>query len=134
MTVNLGLLTRNAMLDAIETTIGVSAVLRIRSGAKPANAAAARTGTILATVNLPADWMNAASNGSKTLLGSWSDVDGADATGTAGYFDITGGGNVEMQGTVTNTGGGGDMEVSNTNMVVGQPFEVTAFTINDNNG
>lgn len=39
---------RNASLDAIETAIGASPILRIRSGAPPADCAAARTGTILA--------------------------------------------------------------------------------------
>lgn len=61
---------RNASLDAIETAIGTSPILRIRSGAAPANCAAARTGTVLATMNLPADWLAAAASGSKGLLGT----------------------------------------------------------------
>jgi hypothetical protein len=57
----------NARLDAIETAIGATAILRIRSGAAPANCAAADSGTVLATLTLPADWMSAAAAGSKAL-------------------------------------------------------------------
>lgn len=53
MTVQLATSTRNAMLDAIETDAGTSAILKIRTGAQPANCAAADAGTVLATLNLP---------------------------------------------------------------------------------
>ena len=65
MAVQLSIAARNARLDAIETTIGASAVLKIRTGAQPATCATADSGTVLATINLPADWMAAASAGSK---------------------------------------------------------------------
>lgn len=58
---------RNARLDAIETAVGTSAVLRIRSGSVPANVGTADSGTVLATLNLPSDWMAAASGGTKAL-------------------------------------------------------------------
>lgn len=122
---------RNASLDAIETAIGTSPILRIRSGAAPANCAAARSGTVLATMNLPADWLAAAAAGSKGLLGTWQDA-AADAAGTAGHFEImdSTGTTCHMQGTVTGTGGGGDMEIQNTNIAAGQSITVTAFAIN----
>lgn len=134
MAIQLSVEQRNARLDAIETTLGASPTLKIRSGAPPASTSAARSGTVLSTITLPADWMGAAASGSKSLLGTWSDVDGADATGSAGHFEIlTAGSRVDIQGTVTITGGGGDMEVSNTSFAVGQPFSVTAFTLNEPN-
>lgn len=122
---------RNASLDAIEAAIGTSPILRIRSGAAPANCAAARSGTVLATMNLPADWLAAAAAGSKGLLGTWQDA-AADAAGTAGHFEImdSTGTTCHMQGTVTGTGGGGDMEIQNTNIAAGQSITVTAFAIN----
>ena len=125
---------RNARLDSVETTVGASAVLQIRTGSAPANCAAASTGTVLATLNLPADWMAVASAGSKTLLGSWQDA-AADATGTAGYFRIfdTTVTTCHIQGTVTITGGGGDMELDNTSIATGQQVTVTAFTLTDGN-
>ena len=70
MTIQLSVAVRNARLDAIETQIGASAVLKIRTGAPPATCATADSGTVLATVNLPADWMAAASGGAKALSGT----------------------------------------------------------------
>ena len=72
---------RNARLDAIETAIGVSAVLKIRTGAAPANVGTADSGTVLASLSLPSDWMAAASGGTKALSGTWEDTS-ADAGGT----------------------------------------------------
>ncbi len=91
---------RNNWLDSIETTIGASPVLRIRSGPVPASTAAARTGTVLATMTLPADFLAAASGGSKSLSGVWQEP-AADATGTAGHFEIADstGTTVHLQGT-----------------------------------
>jgi hypothetical protein len=65
---------RNARLDAIESTIGTAPILEIRSGSPPANCAAADTGTLLASMTLPSDWMAAASNGSKVKAGTWEDL------------------------------------------------------------
>lgn len=125
---------RNAQLDAVETTIGTSAILKIRTGAPPANCAAADTGTVLATVPLPSDWMAAASGGSKSKAGTWQDA-AADATGTAGHFRLyaSDGTTCHMQGTVTITGGGGDMTVDNTSFATGQSFTVTTFTLTAGN-
>lgn len=119
---------RNAALDAMETAIGASPVLRIRSGAAPANCAAARSGTVLATMNLPADWMANASAGLKGILGTWQDS-AADAAGVAGHFEIVQGAVCHLQGSVTGTGGGGDMEIQNTNIAVGQSITVTSFNL-----
>lgn len=125
---------RNARLDAIEASIGTGAVLKIRTGAPPANCAAADSGTVLATLTLPSDWMDAASGGSKALSGSWSDAS-ADATGTAAHFRLyaSDGATCGLQGTVTATGGGGDMTVDNTSFASGQAFSVTSFTLTDGN-
>lgn len=78
---------RNAILDIIEATIGTNPILRIRTGTLPANPAAARSGTVLATINPGTDWMNAASGGVKTLLGTWQDAS-TDASGDPGHFEI----------------------------------------------
>jgi hypothetical protein len=121
---------RTAMLDAIEATIGTSAILKIFDGALPANCAAADAGTALVVCSLPLDWMAAASNGTKAKLGTWEDLL-ADATGSADYFRIyTSGGTVcKIQGTVTATGGGGDMTVVSINIAAGQSFTITGFTL-----
>lgn len=121
---------RNALLDVIESTIGATAVLKIRSGAAPANVATADSGTVLATLTLPSDWMAAASAGSKAKSGTWEDTS-ADATGTAAHFRLyaSDGTTAHVQGTVTATGGGGDMTVDNTSFASGQAFTVTGFTL-----
>jgi hypothetical protein len=125
---------RNAQLDAIETTVGTSAVLKIRTGAPPANCGAADSGTVLATCSLPSDWMAAASSGSKAKSGTWEDTS-ADNTGTAGHWRLyaSDGTTCHAQGTVTATGGGGDMTVDNTSFATGQAFTVTSFTITADN-
>ena len=121
---------RNAALDAIETAIGTSAVLKIRSGSVPADCGTADAGTVLATLTLPSDWLAAASGGSKSKSGTWEDTS-ADATGTAGHFRIyaSDGTTVHMQGTITATGGGGDMTLDNTSIASAQQVTITSFTI-----
>ena len=100
MALQLSTAVRNAMLDASETAIGTSAIMRIRTGSPPANAAASDTGTVIATLNLPSDWMAAAASGQKAFLGTWQDAS-ADALGTVGHFRIydTAGTTCHMQGT-----------------------------------
>lgn len=134
MAVQLSTAVRNARLDVIESTIGTSAILRIRTGAAPTNCGTADSGTVLAEITCPSDWMAAASGGSKALSGSWQDAS-ANATGTAAHFRLydSGGTVCGMQGTVTATGGGGDMEVDNTSFASGQQFTVTTFTLTDGN-
>jgi hypothetical protein len=119
---------RNAWLDAIETAIGASPTLEIRTGAVPADCAAADSGTVLATIALPADWMAAAAAGAKAMSGTWQDAS-ADASGTAGHFRIKVGGTCHIQGSCTATGGGGDMTIDNPVLAAGQQFNVTSFSL-----
>lgn len=125
---------RNAQLDTVESTIGTSAVLKIRTGAPPASCATADSGTVLATMSLPSDWMSAASSGSKALLGTWQDTS-ADAAGTAGHFRIydSGGTTCGIQGTVTATGGGGDMTLDNAVLAAAQQVTISTFTLSAGN-
>ena len=125
---------RNARADRIESYVGTSAIMKIRTGSVPANCAAADSGTVLATLNLPADWMNDASAGAVTLKGTWSDTSN-DATGTAAHFRVyrSDGTTCELQGTVTATGGGGDITLSSTSLVSGGSLTITSFTITEGN-
>lgn len=134
MTVKFSVAVRNARLDALETAIGTSAVLKIRSGAAPANITDADSGIVLATLSLPSDWMANAASGSKAKSGTWQDTS-ADNTGTAEHFRLyaSDGTTQHMQGSITATGGGGDMTVDNTSFATGQSFTVTAFTLTDGN-
>jgi hypothetical protein len=134
MAIQLSTTVRNARLDAIETAIGATAVLKIRSGSAPANVATADSGTVLATLTLPSDWLAAASSGSKAKSGTWQDTS-ADATGTAAHFRIyaSDGTTAHIQGTVTVTGGGGDMTVDSVSFTSGQSFTISTFTLTDGN-
>ena len=134
MAVQFSVPVRNARGDATETTIGVSAILKIRTGAAPANCAAADAGTALASMTLPSDWMNNTSAGVKTLLGTWQTLS-ALAAGTAGHFRVydSTGVTCGIQGTATATGGGGDMTLDNAVIAVGQQVNVITFSLTEGN-
>lgn len=129
MALQLSTAARNAMLDAFETTVSTAARLRIRTGAQPANCAAARSGTVLADMTLPSDWMSNASAGAKAQLGTWSDAS-ADASGTAQHFEIMDSTltTCHAQGTVTASAGGGDLELLTTALTAGMSVSITSFT------
>lgn len=120
----------DARLDQVETTVGTAPILQLRSGAPPVNCAAAASGTLLATINLPSDWMAAASAASKIKAGTWSGT--GSAAGTIAHYRIlnTAGTTCHLQGTVTATGGGGDMTVDNTSIAVSQAVSVNNYTLN----
>jgi hypothetical protein len=122
---------RNARLDALESGIGTSPVLRIFSGSAPANCAAADSGTKLVEMNLPSDWMAAAVSGSKGIAGTWSG--NGITNGTAGYFRIydSTATTCHLQGTCGM--GSGDMQLDNSSIAMAQLVTVTNFTINDGN-
>lgn len=133
MTLALSTTVKNGMLDAIETAVRTSAVLKIRTGAPP-GIGNADSGTVLATLSLPSDWMAAASGGSKAKSGTWQDAS-ADASGTAAHFRIyaSDGTTQHMEGTVTVTGGGGDMTLDSVSITAGQSITITSFTLTAGN-
>ena len=133
MALQLSVSARNARLDAIETTAGTAALLKIYTGAQPASCATAASGTLLATLTLPSDWMANAASGSKAMSGTWSGS-GA-AAGTAGYFRIldSTGTTTHLQGSITATGGGGDMTLDNTSIANAQAISISSFTLTDAN-
>lgn len=132
MAIQLSTTVRNARLDQIETTIGTSAVLKIRTGAQPADCGAADAGTVLASITCPSDWAAAASGGSKAKSGTWSDSS-ADNSGTAAHFRLyaSDGTTCHMQGSVGQ--GSGDLSLDNTNIASGQTVTINTFTITDGN-
>lgn len=132
MTIQYSVTVNNARLDAVETAIGASAILKIRTGAAPANCAAADTGTVLATISLPADWMAAAASASKAKAGTWQDAL-ADATGTAAHFRIyeTTGVTCHIQGTYGTSGT--DMIGDSVSFTAGQSSTINTFTLNAGN-
>lgn len=123
----------NAKLDSIETTLGTFPHLKIRTGPAPATVATADSGTVLANVGLPSDWMGAASAGVKSLIGTWIDTS-ADASGTAQHFRLYTNAQVaHCQGTANVTGFSPDMVLDSNNFTAGQSFNITAFAITSGN-
>lgn len=123
---------RNDIRDIMD--VFNSGTLEIRSGAPP-GPSLAPTGTVLATITLPADAFTP-TDFTLTLAGTWEDTS-ADAAGTAGHFRMVqtgdGGGvsstDERTEGTITGTGGGGDMELTNDNIAAGQQVTITTFTV-----
>lgn len=134
MTIKLSATVRNARLDAIETAVGTAAVLKLRTGAPPTNITDADSGTVVASYTLASDWAAAASGGSKSFSNTPLSV-AASATGTLGHYRLyaSDGTTQHMQGTITATGGGGDMTVDNTSVTSGQTVNVTSWSITDGN-
>lgn len=132
MSIQLAVLTRNARLDAIETEISTAPILKLRTGAPPANCAAADSGTVLCSITLPSDWLAAAGSGAKAKSGTWSGT-ASGGGGTVGHFRIydSGGSTCHIQGTAAT--GSGDMSLDNAVLADGQTVTVTAFTLTDGN-
>jgi hypothetical protein len=118
---------RNAKLNQIQSIVGASGVLKIFSGAEPANCAAADPSGLLVTINLPATFLNTASAGQVTLAGTWSGS--ASGSGTAASWRIYDGSAVcHVQGNI-----GTDMTLDNTSINSGQVVTVATFTVNAGN-
>jgi hypothetical protein len=128
---------RNNQANEVESTIGASAKLKLRTGAPPSNVGAASTGTVVAELDLPSDWLGVASNGTVSKIGTWSGV-GASAAGggtNVGHFELTqsNGTTVHIRGTVTATGDEGDMTLDNINIAEDQAVTVTSFDLTRGN-
>lgn len=111
-----------------------SGVLEIRSGGAP-GPEAAESGTLLASLPIPADGFSAASGTSVAKAGTWQDT-AADAAGTAAHFRMrrsgdSGGASTttsRIEGSVSATGGGGDITLDNAVLAVGQQVTITSLT------
>ena len=135
---------RMAMLDAIETAIGPNPRLVFYSGAIPANCAASiGDAVVLATLPLTGaggDFMSPASYSgenvvtkSKNPASTW--LASATNSGTVSFYRMW---NSAMtfcheQGTVTATGGGGDITVDNVSIAVNQTLTVLSKVITAGN-
>jgi hypothetical protein len=123
---------RDARANATETAIGPSAIMRLLTGVPPASPADADIGVMLAELALPADWLANSLMGVKSMIGIWRDSS-ANAAGTVGHFRIyeSTGTACHIQGTVTITGGGGNLTLDNPVLAVGQQVALTSFAITE---
>ena len=118
-----------AQLDQVESIAGATAKLYIFSGSAPANCAAADTGTLLATLTLPSDWMAAASGTTKVKAGTWTGTASGGAGATPTHFRIkdNAGTTCHVQGTAGV--GSGELSLDGT-ITSGQTITVNTFTLN----
>jgi hypothetical protein len=131
MAIRLPTATRNAMADALadRADIGAAAAtLEIRTGTQPASANDAATGTLLASVTLADPAFGAASSGAVSLAATPLSATGV-ADGTAGWFRIEDSdGNAVVDGSVSATGGGGDLQLNTTTISTGVDFDIESGT------
>lgn len=119
---------RTAQMSQLNTTIGINAQIMIYSGAAPANVGTAASGVLLVQFAGNATAFGAAASAVLTASAVASVT--AAAAGVAGYYRInTSAGTAVTQGTITATGGGGDMLLTNTNIASGQTCNFTSLTI-----
>lgn len=132
MAVQFSVAVRNGKLDGGETAIGTSPVLRLRTGAPPANCAAADSGSVLASVTLASDWAAAAANGSKALNNLPIAFTGS-ASGVIGHYRLyaSDGTTCHEQGTVGTSAA--DLIVDNTSLNNGQGGSITGKTQTEGN-
>jgi hypothetical protein len=117
MAITLSDATRNRLRDGYVAAFPAGATLTIRTGSSPgANAAA--TGTVLATITLPATpWTS--TTGVATKNGTWSAT--ATGIGTAGYYRLN-------NSTDTEDGAiGTDLVLDNSSISTGQTVTISTF-------
>lgn len=125
---------RNYINDSGTGTAFDSGAVEIRSATRPAAADTAPTGTVGATIALPADAFGASASGTISKLGTWEDTS-ADATITATWFRMRTAGDAgttnttdrRLDGDVGTSGT--DMIINNTSIASGQPVTITAASL-----
>jgi len=113
---------RDAWANQIETVVGTAPLFRFRTGAKPASAGAARSGTILATITAASDWLGASSSGTVALIGTPTTT--SIAAGTVGHWELmdSGGTTCHWQDTI----GSGITLDTNIITAIGQNVTITS--------
>lgn len=123
--------TRSAAAGAVAGLIDAGSgpgYIEIRSGTQPTAADDTATGSVLVTVELPDPSFGAAASGVSTANAIGAAT--ATASGTAGWFRAyDSAANKVMDGSVTVTGGGGQMTLNTTTISIGTDIAVTAWTI-----
>jgi hypothetical protein len=133
MTISFSTIVRNARLDAIESAIGASPVIKLRTGNAPVRCSDADSGTVLVTYSLESDWSPAAASAAKSMINTH--IGGqATATGTPGHYRMYDSSGVcHMQGTVGLTVNQFDMIVDKVSIEAGQNVNIISWVITDGN-
>ena len=127
MTISIAAASTQAMGAALATDIGSGAIIEIRSGSKPATPETAASGTLLASITITGSFT---SSGGVLTAADPAAANPANS-GTAGHFRLKkSGGTAVLDGTITATGGGGDMTMGSTSVNTGVPVDLGVPTIN----
>lgn len=121
----------NAVVDLLDGGAGAG-YIEIRVGAQPASPNAAATGTLLGTLTLsdPAFGNATTANPAVATASAITSDTNADASGTAGWFrGYDSAGTAVIDGSITGTGGGGDMELDDVNIVAGGTIAISSWTV-----
>lgn len=122
---------QNAAVDAVVDLVDAGSgagKLRIYTGAQPADVDDAASGTLLVDIALADPAFGSAAAGAAALASTPRSA-AASATGTAGWFRILDSDNVaRIDGNITATSGGGDIELDNTSIASGQTVNVNSLT------
>jgi hypothetical protein len=125
---------RNAMLDAILAAIDAGSgpgKVRIYDGTRPATGGTATTLLAELTMSDPA---SAGASGGALTLSAVTEDSSADSTGTATWFRVVDSDdNFVLDGSVSVSGGGGDMQMPTTSIVATQPVQISSFVITQGN-
>lgn len=128
---------RNAACDAVVDLADAgagAATIEIRTGSQPATANDAATGSVLATIPCADPAFGSASSGTAALAGVPRSVT-ASGTGTAGWFRLKDSdGTTVLDGSVTATGGGGELTLATTSLSTGATVEITSGGISISGG
>lgn len=128
----------NAVVDACDLgSANAAALLVIYSGTAPANVDTALAGnTVLAELDMSNPAFGPAAevgDAARATAASIADDNDINATGTASFFRILDRDRTpRIQGAVTVTGGGGELELNAVSLVAGARLEVTSLTIDVN--
>jgi hypothetical protein len=121
--------TRNTQIAALGAIFN-GGKLQIRTGSQPASPNDAATGTLLVEINLPNPAFGAASGGSISKSGTWSNI--AVASGTAGWARFISSDTTKtMDCTVAESGG--DLTIDDDAITSGAVVTVTACTLTAGN-
>lgn len=121
----------DALVDLLDGG-AAAGYIEIRTGAQPATVGTAATGTLLGTLTLSDPAFGAATVASPSVATAApiSDDTSADASGTAGWFRAYDSNAAAIiDGSITGTGGGGDMELDDTSIVAGGTIALTSWTV-----
>jgi hypothetical protein len=116
----------DAVVDQLD---GAAGTLSIYTGTQPADADSSASGTLLVEIELEAPAYGAAnSSGTCALLGT--PLSGTAAgTGTAGWFRVaTSDDATVFDGSVSESGGGGDLILDNTDIASGQTVNISSLS------